>query len=88
MSASCNRPQDRIVGKWKVQSDTGATVWEFSPNGTVTTGNTTGRYTFGDRSRLKIQTRSATFVYELQLKDDSMIWREANGSRTELTRVP
>ena len=88
VAAACDRPQDRIVGKWKVQNDASATVWEFSPNGAVKAGNTAGKYTFGDRSRLKIQTPSATFVYEIELKDDTMIWREPSGARTELKRVP
>ena len=85
---ACDRPRDRIVGKWKVQDDASATVWEFSPNGAVKAGNTAGKYTFGDRRRLKIQTPSATFVYEIELKNDTMIWREPSGARTELKRVP
>lgn len=85
---ACDRPRDRIVGKWKVQNDASSMVWEFSPNGAVKAGNTDGKFTLGDRGRLKIQTRSATFVYEMELRDDTMIWKEPNGSRTELKRVP
>ena len=84
----CDRTRDRIVGKWKVQNDASAMVWEFSPKGAVKAGNIAGKYTFGDRSRLKIQTPSATFVYEIELTDDTMIWREPSGARTELKRVP
>lgn len=86
--SGCDQSQDRIVGKWKVQSDASATVWDFSKNGAVTAGNISGKYTFGDRRRLKIQTQSATFVYEIEFKDDAMIWKDPNGSRTELRRVP
>lgn len=86
--AGCDRSHERIVGKWKVQNDTSATVWEFEKNGVVKTGTISGRYGFGDRSRLKIQTPFATFVYELEFKDDAMIWKDPNGSRTELRRVP
>lgn len=85
---ACDRTRDRIVGKWKVQNDASAMVWEFASDGAVKAGNTVGKYTFGDRSRLKIQTPSATFVYEIELKDDTMIWREPSGARTELKRVP
>lgn len=85
---ACDQPRTRIVGKWKVQNDASATVWEFSPNGTVKAGNTEGRFTFGDRRRIKIQTQSATFVYEIELRDEVMIWTEPNGSRMELRRVP
>ena len=82
----CNRPQDRIVGKWKMQND--ATVWEFSKNGAVTNGNISGKYSFGDRGRMKIQTAAATFVYEVEFNDDGMAWKDPNGSRMELKRVP
>ena len=82
----CGRPQDRIVGKWKMQND--ATVWEFSKNGAATNGNISGKYSFGDRGRMKIQTAAATFVYEVEFSDNGMAWKDPNGSRMELKRVP
>ena len=85
---ACDNSQSRIVGNWKVQNDASATVWEFSKNGAVKAGNISGKYTFGDRGRLKIQTQFATFVYEIEMKDDAMTWKDPNGSRTELKRVP
>jgi hypothetical protein len=84
---SCQSPRDRIVGKWKVDGASDTMLWEFSKNGAVKNGNMTGRYTFGDRNRLKIQTQFATFVYEIELSGDKMVWKDPNGSRTELARV-
>jgi hypothetical protein len=86
--SACDRPADRVVGKWKVNGDASGAIWEFSKNGTVKTPNASGKYTFGDRSRLKIQTQFATFVYEVDVTGDTMKWRDPNGSTTELTRVP
>jgi hypothetical protein len=87
--AACEGPADRIVGKWQPSGGTsGAGVWEFSKNGGVKTPTGTGKYSFGDRKRLKIQTPFATFVYEVEISDDTMKWRDPNGSTTELTRVP
>ena len=85
--ASCDNRKQQIIGKWQVEGGANPIVWEFSPNGAVRTGSTLGRYTFGDRGRLKIQTQFATFVYELELATDRMIWKEPNGSRTELKRL-
>lgn len=86
--AACEGPADRIIGKWKVASDASGGVWEFAKNGAVQTPNGSGKYSFGDRNRLKIQTRFATFVYEVEIAGDTMKWRDPNGSATELTRVP
>ena len=86
---ACDGPADRIVGKWQPSgSASGAGAWEFSKNGAVKTPTGTGKYSFGDRKRLKIQTQFATFVYEVEISGDTMKWRDPNGSTTELTRVP
>jgi hypothetical protein len=85
--AACDNRKQQIVGRWQVEGGANPIVWEFSPNGAVKTGTTQGRYTFGDRGRLKIQTKFATFVYEIELAPDRMIWKEPNGSRTELKRL-
>ena len=86
---ACDGPADRIVGKWQPSgSASGAGAWEFSKNGAVKTPTGTGKYSFGDRKRLKIQTQFATFVYEVTITGETMKWRDPNGSTTELTRVP
>jgi len=85
--AACDNRRQQIVGKWQVEGGANPIVWEFSPNGVVNAGSTAGRYTFGDRGRLKIQTQFATFVYEIDVGKDRMIWKEPNGSRTELKRL-
>lgn len=85
--ASCDSAPKQIVGKWRVEGDTSATVWEFTGNGSAQTGDLRGRYSFGDGNRLKIQTPAATFVYQIEIKGDRMTWKEPNGATTELTRV-
>jgi len=85
--ASCDNRKQQIIGRWQVEGGANPIVWEFSPNGAVNAGTTQGRYTFGDRGRLKIQTQFATFVYEIELAKNRMIWKEPNGSRIELKRL-
>ena len=86
--ASCDNPRHQIAGKWKVEGGPSDLVWEFSKNGRVKSGTGSGKYTFGDRNRLKIQTQFATFVYETEISGDTMTWRDPNGYTTRLKRVP
>lgn len=85
--AACDSARKEIVGKWKTDGEANAMVWEFAANGTVKTGGTTGKYSFGDGDRLKIQTQFATFVYEISVNGDTMSWKAPNGTTTRLTRV-
>jgi len=75
-----------IVGKWRT-ADKNAIVWEFSPNGKVQVGVDEGRYTFGDQNRLKIQTRYASSIYQMEIAGDKMTLRSPTGSALELTRI-
>ncbi|HEX8679874.1 MAG TPA: hypothetical protein VF683_07935 [Chthoniobacterales bacterium] len=85
---SCGGPGKAIVGKWQVEGGAADAVWDFQANGTVITSNgVTGRYSFGDNNRLKIQTPSATFVHQLELQGDRMTWRDMSGGVTQLTRA-
>jgi hypothetical protein len=43
----CEQHRD-IVGKWRLSSGAGETVWEFSKNGAVRVGDVQGIYRFGD----------------------------------------
>jgi hypothetical protein len=86
--AACGGPKSQIVGKWKVDREGADMVWEFAKNGAVTGAAGAGKYSFGDRNRLKIQTQFATFVYEIQLSGDTMTWRDPNGAVTRLKRLP
>ncbi|MGI9086285.1 MAG: hypothetical protein ACR2HH_00865 [Chthoniobacterales bacterium] len=86
-AAACNGPGSQIIGKWKVLGDSSDVVWDFARDGSVSIGDTTGRYSFGDGGRIKIQTTRATFVHQLEFVGDRMIWKEPDGSKTELTRV-
>jgi hypothetical protein len=84
---ACNDPKNQIAGQWKVTSDTSGLVWDFAKNGTVTSGDMKGRYSFGGQKQMKIQTPFATFVYQVDFVGDKMTWKNVNGSVTELTRV-
>ena len=83
----CDKSRSQIIGKWKVVGGSSDVVWEFFANGSVSTGGTAGKYTFGDGRRIKIQTPTATFVHQIEFVGDRMIWKELDGTRTELTRV-
>ena len=85
--AGCGSPQSQIVGKWKVTSDTTELVWDFAADGSVTSGDIKGRYSFGSQKRMKLQTPFATFIYDVTLAGDKMTWVNANGTKTELTRL-
>ncbi len=83
----CGSSHKEILGKWKVDGDGSGVVWEFNQNGKARMGETEARYTFGDGNRLKLQTPSATFVHQMELHGDRMVWTDRNGARTELTRL-
>ena len=63
-------------------------IWDFSPNGAVKVGDTAGRYTFGDRGRLKIETPIRDLRLRAGSQGDTMIWKNPKGSRMELKRIP
>ncbi len=85
--AACTDAKSQVIGQWKVTSDTSALLWEFAEDGTVTSGDMRGRYSFGSQNRLKIQTPFATFVYQVELAGNKMTWKNPNGSKTDLMRV-
>jgi hypothetical protein len=76
-----------IVGKWNMSGTSGATVWEFSKNGSVLIGKVRGKYMFGDQKRVKIETPFATSVYQLEISGDRMTLREPGGPKLEFTRI-
>jgi hypothetical protein len=76
-----------IVGKWRMSGAENQTVWEFSSNGSVRVGETTGRYKLGDQDRIKIETPFATTVYSVTLSSDHLVLQEPNGSKLEFTRM-
>jgi hypothetical protein len=84
--AGCGSSHDDIVGKWHATGDSSAMVWEFSKDGSVLMGSTRGRYSFGDRDRVKIQTPFGTSVYQMELSENRMILKDPNGSKLEFTR--
>jgi hypothetical protein len=84
---SCGGPRRDLVGKWRSAGEANTTIWEFSSNGGVTIGSTQGRYSFGDRDRIKIETGSSTAVYELELTGDRMMLKDFRGSKNEFVRV-
>jgi hypothetical protein len=76
-----------IVGKWRMMGGSNATLWEFSENGVVLTGDVRGRYKFGNQDRIKIQTPFATTVYQMKISGDRMTLQEPGGSKLEFTRI-
>jgi hypothetical protein len=76
-----------IVGAWRTSPNPNAMIWEFSNDGSVLMGPNRGRYTFGDNNRIKIETSTATSVYQIELVGDKMTLREPSGSKLVLTRV-
>ena len=76
-----------IIGKWRMSGADNQTVWEFSSNGSVLLGDVRGRYKFGDRDRIKIETPFATSVYEVKLSSDQLLLQEPGGSKLEFTRI-
>jgi hypothetical protein len=85
--AGCGTSHNDIVGKWRAAGDSSAMVWEFSKDGSVLMGSTRGRYSFGDRDRVKIQTPFGTSVYQMELSEGHMILKDPNGSKLEFTRL-
>jgi hypothetical protein len=86
-TAGCESSYRDIVGKWRAAGDSSAMVWEFSKDGSVLMGNTRGRYSFGDRDRVKIETRFGTSVYQMEFSADRMILKDPNGSKLEFTKL-
>jgi hypothetical protein len=76
-----------IVGKWRLMAGSNAMLWEFSANGVVLVGDVRGRYKFGDRDRIKIETPFATTVYQMKISGDWMTLQELGGSKLEFTRI-
>ena len=76
-----------VVGKWRLSGGSDTTVWEFSDNGAVRTGDIRGKYKFGDQDRIKIETPYATMVYLLKISGDRMILQEPGGSKLEFTKI-
>jgi hypothetical protein len=83
----CGPSRQDIVGKWRAGSDSSAMVWEFSNDGSVQIGSIRGRYSFGDRDRVKIETSSATSLYQLELAGDHMTLKDPKGSKIEFTKL-
>lgn len=62
-------------------------IWEFAENGAVKMGNTQGRYSFGDRDRIKIETPLGISIYQMEFAGDRLTLKDPGGSRLEFTRV-
>ena len=83
----CGGPSRQIVGKWKTTGAGGDVTWEFFSNGTLKEDTTSGRYTFGDNQRIKVQTSAATFVYQYEIHGDAMTWTALDGAKTNFARL-
>ena len=88
VAAGCDKTKAKMVGKWKIGEEPNVTIWEFHQNGAAVSGNIRGKFVMGDQSRVRIQTPSATFVYQVEFpSENQMVWNDPNGTRMELTRV-
>ena len=83
----CGGPRRDITGQWRTAGDTNAMVWEFSGNGALKMGSIRGRYSFGGRERIKIETPSGTAVYQIELSADRMTLKDPSGSKLKFTKV-
>lgn len=83
----CGSSENDIVGKWRATGDSNAMVWEFSKDGSVLMGTTRGKFTFGDRDRVKIQTPFGLSVYQIELSGDQLTLRDPGGSKLEFTKL-
>ena len=82
----CDHSENNILGKWQ-SGDATPIVWEFAKDHSVLMGSAKGRYTLGDRQRLKIETPVGTSIYQLELTDDRMALTDRAGSRVGFTRI-
>ena len=85
--AGCGPSRRDIVCKWRAGVESNAMVWEFANDGSVQIGSIRGRYSFGDRDRVKIETSSATSVYQIELAGDHMTLKDPSGSKLEFTKL-
>ena len=85
--AGCGSSHRDIVGKWRTAGDSSAMVWEFSKDGSVLMGSNRGKYSLGDRDRVKIQTPFGTSVYHMEFAENHMILKDPSGSKLEFTRT-
>lgn len=85
-TVGCENSQNDIIGKWR-SGDSTAMVWEFARDHSVLMGSMKGRYTFGDRRRLKIETPLGTSIYQLELTDNRLLLTDPTGSKLEFTRI-
>jgi hypothetical protein len=83
----CSPSRQDIVGKWRAGGESSAMVWEFAKDGSVQMGSIRGRYSFGDRDRIKIETSAATSVYQIELSGDHMTLKDPSGSKIEFTKL-
>jgi len=83
----CSDARRHFAGKWRSNKDANSTVWEFREDGGISMGSIQGRYSLGDRDRIKIETGSSTALYELSLAGDQMTLTDPRGTKLELVRV-
>ena len=62
-------------------------IWEFSENGAVKMGSAQGRYSFGDRDRIKIETPLGISIYQMEFSGDRLTLKDPGGSKLEFTRL-
>ncbi len=88
LTAACDKPADRLQGRWRTTGEGATLVYEFGPKGRVIVGTDPGQYSFGDNDRLKVQTRFATYVYRYSVEGDRLTLQDTSGATRVLERAP
>jgi hypothetical protein len=86
-ASGCGGPRRDVVGKWRADGEGNTMVWEFAESGSVQIGSIRGRYSFGDRDRIKIETPGATSLYQLEVSGDRMTLQDPRGSKLRFSRA-
>jgi hypothetical protein len=69
-----SNPQNEIIGKWEVISERSTgTIYEFFPDGTLSTDGMASKYSFPDQAHIKIDNGNLSVVLEYTLSNNELI---------------
>lgn len=71
---SFSDPQKEIIGKWEVVSEESTgTIYEFFPDGTLSTGAFASKYSFPDQTHIKIDTGNLSVIMEYTISNNELV---------------
>lgn len=71
---SFSDPQKEIIGKWEVISEESTgTIYEFFPDGTLSTGAFASKYSFPDQTHIKIDTGNLSVIMEYTISNNELV---------------